>query len=262
MQIRRLTGALGASVSNIDLNSTIGDNELGELRHAFLDNCVLVFRGQALGPEAQLAFARRWGEPAITPMLTYLDGHPGILALANQGKAHAVTENWHYDSTFMAAPPSITILCAQTIPVGGDTMWSNQYRAYDRLSDGLKALLQGVRGRFSGVRIHRATGGKGEPPSAFHPIVRTHPETGRMALYVGHPDTLPHLENMTIEESRPLLDYLYATSVSPDNLYRHTWKGGDVVMWDNRCTMHYAVHDYGDAPRVLNRVTLSGTEPY
>jgi len=100
-----------------------------------------------------------------------------------------------------------------------------------------------------------------ELPTAIHPLVRTHPETGRKALYVGHPETAQQIEGMTKEESRPLLDFLYAHSTQPDNLYRHMWCVGDVVMWDNRCTMHYAVHDYGEADRVLNRITMKGEVP-
>ena len=100
-----------------------------------------------------------------------------------------------------------------------------------------------------------------EAPSAVHPLVRTHPETGRKALYVGHPDTAQQIEGMTLEESRPLLGFLYEHSTAPDNIYRHMWRVGDVVMWDNRCTMHYAVHDYGEQERVLNRITMKGEAP-
>jgi taurine dioxygenase len=116
--------------------------------------------------------------------------------------------------------------------------------------------------RFTALRLGRMLGADlKDLPSAVHPLVRTHPETGRKALYVGHPDTAQTIDGMTFAESRPLLDFLYQHSTSPDNVYRHMWKEGDLVMWDNRCTMHYAVHDYGEQERVLNRVTLKGEAP-
>ena len=145
--------------------------------------------------------------------------------------------------------------------MGGDTIWCNQYVAYERLSDGMKAMLHGVSARFCGARLARTHGHQGDVPEQYHPVVRTHPETGRKALFVGHPDTCTNFENMTVAESRPLLDFLYAHCVQPDAMYRHMWKPGDLLMWDNRCTMHYAVHDYGTQTRNMHRVTVKGTKP-
>jgi taurine dioxygenase len=263
IDIKPLTGAIGARVRGVSL-SALDEQQFTQIREAFLKYCVLVFPDQYLEPEPQFAFAKRWGEIAVTPMLKYVEGWPGLLRLTNAGKANAITENWHYDSTFIAAPHALTILAAQALPsAGGDTMWSNQYLAYETLSPGMKRMLAGVRAKFTGARIARRSGTEGEPPHAYHPVVRTHPETGRKALYIGHPgDTVPHFEDMSEAETRPLLDYLYEHSVQPDRVYRHLWQAGDVVMWDNRCTMHYAVHDYGTEERVLNRVTLKGTVPY
>ena len=159
-------------------------------------------------------------------------------------------------------PPKISILSALVVPHGGDTMWCNQYQAYDRLSPVMKKMLEGLRVKFTGLRLARMMGaGEDKIPSAVHPLVRTHPETKRKALYVGHKDTAQQIDGMTPQESRPLLDFLYDHSTQPDNIYRHMWQKGDVVMWDNRCTMHYAVHDYGDAERVLNRCTMAGEVP-
>jgi len=261
--IKPLSGSIGASVRGVSLGS-IDDQQFEQIRDAFLRYCMLVFPGQHLSPEHQFEFARRWGEIAVTPMLKYVEGWPGLLKLNNTGKANSITENWHYDSTFIPAPHALTVLAAQQLPeAGGDTMWSNQYLAYETLSPGMKRMLVGVRAKFTGARIAKRSGVEGEPPHAFHPIVRTHPETGRKALFIGHPgDTLPHFEDMTEAETRPLLDYLYEHSVQPDRVYRHVWEDGDVVMWDNRCTMHYAVHDHGTATRILHRVTIKGTAPY
>ncbi len=263
ISITPLTGSLGASVEGVDLKRPIDTESLGALHRAFLEHCVLVFRGQNLDEIAQLAFARRWGEPVVTPMLKSLDGCPEIVPITNPGKATATTEVWHYDASFAEAPPKITMLSAKVIPHGGDTMWSNQYLAYERLSDGMKRILTGLRAEFVGARIGRFMGVSPDkiPPGKMHPIVRTHPETKRKALYVGHWETATHIEGMTVAESRPLLDYLYGSSYAPDNIYRHMWQVGDCLMWDNRCTMHFAVHDYGTQERLLNRVTLKGEKP-
>ncbi len=261
IQIKPLTGSVAAAVTGVDLNQPLDDASFEILHRAFLEHGVLVFRGQQLQPAAQVAFARRWGKPVQgNPLLKGLTEFPELAQVTRIPKETASTEAWHSDSIYTEVPPKISILSAVTIPIGGDTMWCNQYVSYDRLSQAMQRMIEGLRARFSGARLARMTGSD-KVPTAVHPIVRTHPETGRKALYVGHPDTAQCIEGMTEAESRPLLDFLYEHSVSPDNIYRHMWQEGDVVMWDNRCTMHYAVHDYGNADRVLNRVTLEGEVP-
>lgn len=258
-----LTGSIGAAVTGVDLKQPLDDAPLARLQRAFLEHCMLVFRDQNLSAGELQSFALRWGEPATTPMLKYLPDHPFVLRITNPGKAKTTTENWHYDSSFNERPPKLSMLSARIIPVGGDTMWCNQYAAYERLTPAMQALLDGLRAHFVGTRIARFMGvdPKDVPPGRFHPIVRTHPETGRKALFVGHWETVTHFEGMSVEESRPLLDFLYQRSFVPDNLYRHSWRVGDLVIWDNRCTMHYAVHDYGDQARELDRITLKGDVP-
>jgi len=262
LTVKPLSGPIGGQVSGLDVRR-LAEADVEALKAAFAEHLVLVFPGQALDPSELRAFAGIWGQVSETPMLRYLEGHPGVLQLYNMGKTESITENWHSDSTFVPRPPAITILCAQTLPpAGGDTMWSNQYLAYERLSDGMKRMLDGVRIRFRGTRIAKAMNNSGEPPTALHPVVRTHPVTGRKSLFVGNPgQTAMNFEDMTIEESLPLLTYLYQTSTAPDAIYRHHWSPGDLLMWDNRCTMHYAVHDYGDAVRMLIRCTIEGEEP-
>ncbi len=262
MKVQPLTGAIGAEVTEITL-SELDASGFADVKEAFLTHCMLVFPGQFLSVEAHMAFAAWWGEASTSPYVKYLDDYPCVLALSNRGKARSVTENWHYDSTFLPAPPAATILSARNVPVGGDTMWCNQYRAYETLSAGMKRLLEGVRAEFTGTRLAKLAGDEGAVPSSLHPVVRTHPETGRKALFIGRPgDTVPRLESMTDEESLPILRFLYAHSTSPDRIYRHRWHNGDVVMWDNRCTMHYAVHDYGEqAVRELHRISIKGTVP-
>ena len=263
MQVIPLTGSIGAEVKGVNLNKAIDDDTFNKLHDAFLEHCVLVFRNQDLQPQAQIAFGKRWGELVQqNPLLKGAGGYPELIQVTKIPKETASTEAWHYDSPYTPVPPKISILAAVCVPHGGDTMWCNQYQSYDRLSAGMKRMLEGVRVKFVGLRLGRMLGADlKDLPAAVHPIVRTHPETKRKALYVGHRETARQLDGMTYEESRPLLDFLYEHSTQPDNIYRHMWREGDVVMWDNRCTMHYAVHDYGEQERVLNRITLKGEVP-
>ena len=261
LDLTPLSGHIGAAVRGVDL-AALTDSEFASIRQAFLDHSVLVFPGQNLAVNDHVAFAARWGEFSTSPFVQYLPDHPQVLPLRNLGKANAVTENWHYDSTFLPQPPSITILSAREIPVGGDTMWSSQYHAYETLTTGMQRLLDGVRAEFAGTRLARRLGEDTEVPTCLHPVVRTHPETGRKALFVGHPgDTMRRFEDMSAEESLPLITYLYEHSTRPDRVYRHRWADGDAVMWDNRCTMHYAIHDYGEQTRSLHRISIVGDTP-
>ena len=171
------------------------DAEFEGIHQAFLDHCVLVFPGQNLTVDEHVAFAGRWGVISKSPFVEYLTDHPEVLQLTNLGKANAVTENWHYDSSFLPSPLSLTILSARRIPIGGDTMWSSQYHAYETLSEGTKRMLNNVRAEFAGTRLAKRVGKESATPFCLHPVVRTHPETGRKALFVGHPgDTMRRLE--------------------------------------------------------------------
>lgn len=265
LKVTPLTGSVGATVEGIALGEPMAAEHFAQLQEAFLRHCVLVFRGQHLGPAAQLAFARLWGEPVVTPLLSkqQLGEYPDVIQLRTEPKSAFSTEAWHYDGPHTPVPPKLTMLSAQVIPVGGDTMWSNQYIAYERLTPVMQRMLEGLRVQFRAVRAAARFQGVADSdiPTAVHPLVRTHPETGRKALYLGPPDNVQCFDGMTKAESRPLLDFLYEHSTQPDNVYRHMWRAGDLLMWDNRCTMHYAVHDYGTQERVLNRVTLQGEVP-
>jgi taurine dioxygenase len=262
LEFRPLSGSIGVEVLGAELQTPASPGLRDALRQALLDaDGVLVFPNQFVTPAAQHEFALMWGDPIVSPHLAshaYPD-HLDVLRVTNVGKERAVTEQWHCDSIFLDAPPPITILAAQDLPAaGGDTMWANQYLAYDRLSVGMQRMLDGLQGVFVGDVPDPETGIRSEVRT-LHPIVRVHPETGRKALLAGHPgDSLVCLEDMTDAESRPLLDFLYDHATQPDLVYRHHWRPGDLVMWDNRCTMHYAVHDYGDSDRSLSRVTISG----
>jgi taurine dioxygenase len=176
-------------------------------------------------------------------------------------KSGTVTEYWHCDTSFSAAPPAITMLSAEQLPtVGGDTMWCDQYGLYEALSDGMKRMLLGLRAVHYDKQRHKQLEGRTpSDESAAHPVVRTHPVTGRKSLFIS--GQAEHFEGMTREESRPMLDWLLGLLGQPDYVYRHRWRVGDLLMWDNRCTTHYAIHDYGDHPRYLHRVTLQGDVP-
>ncbi|GAF44159.1 TauD/TfdA dioxygenase family protein [Rhodococcus wratislaviensis] len=261
LKITPLTGSIGASVEGVRLDE-LDDASFAAIHEAFLEHLMLVFRDQHIKPATHVEFARRWGDPVVTAMLTPLDGQPEIVQITNIPKETSATEAWHYDAPFTEVPPKISILAGVTIPHGGDTMWSNQYQAFERLSPDMQVWLTGLKVRFRGSKLGKMLSvDEQDIPEAVHPLVRTHPETGRKALYITHTENLLRVEGWTREESLPLLEYLYNHSIGPDNLYRHMWREGDVVMWDNRCTMHYAVHDYGNQDRALNRVTLKGEVP-
>ncbi len=262
ISVRPLTGSLAAEVRGVDLANLEGD-EFAAIREAFLAHHVLAFRDQKLTPDEQIALGRRFGELHVHPIVPHIEGHPEIIAIVNLGKKRTVTETWHSDVSFERTPPKASALYAKTLPpVGGDTLFANQHLAYERLSDGMKAMLAGLRAIHTGAGLG-ATVGKGDAwreHAQTHPVVRTHPETGRKALYV-NPGFTVAFENMTVKESQPLLQLLYEAGRTPDLCYRHHWLPGDLVMWDNRSVQHYAVHDHGDAPRTLHRVTILGDEP-
>ena len=262
--VKRLTGAIGAEVQGVNLLQPLDEATFAAIHQAFLDHCMLVFRRQFLPPAAQLAFSCWWGEVLVTPYLKSLTmaDYPEVIAVNNMGKANAITEEWHSDSSFLPNPPAHAILAAQELPeVGGDTMFANQYLAYKRLSEGMKRLLDGLRAIHRGAKLAAAAGAddSGEKLQS-HPVVRTHPETRRKALYVNRIYT-NCFEGMTEPESRGLLEFLLEHCHRPDFTYRHQWAPGDVLMWDNRCTIHYAVHDYGDVPRTMHRTTIVGDIP-
>jgi alpha-ketoglutarate-dependent taurine dioxygenase len=264
LTVRRLTGSIGAEVRGVSLNCPLDGETFAAIHQAFLDHCMLVFRGQFLDPAAQTAFADRWGKAFHAPYLKPLEiaDHPEVMAQNNLGKANSyTTEVWHSDQSFMPAPPAHSILAAQVLPeAGGDTMFANQYLAYEKLSEGMKRLLRELRAWHGGAKLATLLGSENSVPPRSHPIVRSHPETGRKALYVNRLYTYC-IEGLTEAESRGLLDFLFEQSCRPEFTYRHQWAPGDVIIWDNRCALHYAVHDYGEAARVMHRVTVAGDTP-
>ncbi|MEI8001084.1 MAG: TauD/TfdA family dioxygenase [Actinomycetes bacterium] len=253
-EITRQEPAAGGVVTGLDL-AGLDDATFAAVHAAFLEHHVLAFRDQHLTPEQQLEFAARWGTISHHPYVPPLEGYPGIMEIF---QVTGITETWHADTTQVASPPKITMLLARELPEnGGDTMFANMHLAWDGLSDGLRAALSDLRAVHYGTELAQQSGVDASVVTHAHPVGIHHPETGRRTLYV-NADYVRHFEGWTPEESRPVLEYLFARAERPEYQYRHRWQVGDLVMWDNRSVQHRVVHDYGDARRYLHRVTLEG----
>jgi taurine dioxygenase len=274
IRVAPVAGALGAEIGGVDLNRP-DDEVVAEVRAALLRHCVLFFRDQALTPESQAAFARRFGPLNRHPYVKPMDGHPDVFRIVKEpGDEHHFGNSWHTDLAYTERPALGTVLYAVDVPAaGGDTLFASQRAAYEALSEGMRRLLDGLKIVYTNANTY------GEESQRFrigvakamdvrpaqvkevtHPAVRTHPETGRRALYLS-PVHFSRFAGMTPEESRPLFDYLVAHATRPEFVCRFRWRNGSVAMWDNRCTMHYAVSDFPEATRTMQRVTLEGDRP-
>jgi taurine dioxygenase len=252
LTVTPVSGAIGARVHGVDLAAV--DDALFERIHALLlEHLVLFFPGQeGLTPQAHVALGRRFGEVEVHPFLPKAPGFPELTLIESDkgGKA----DEWHIDVSYSATPPVASILHLVTCPpAGGDTMWANQYLAYERLSQPFRELLEGL----TAVHVLRAPQ-IGEL-TAEHPVVRVHPVTGRRSLYVPRMWT-SHIPQLTREESDAVLQHLFDHSESPRFTCRYQWRAGDVAMWDNRATQHLAVNDY-TGYRKGQRVTVLGDNP-
>ena len=273
-----LAGSLGAEVRGLDVSAVTDLSP--ELNGLFLSHKVLTIRGQALKPAALLAFSKLWGDVHFYPYMTGLPEEPQVFEIVTSPDAKRVFGNrWHSDQMYDAHPCKATLLFAHDLPpVGGDTIFTDLEAAYDALSNGMKAMLAGLRihcdpadktrygGKtraewYAGDDMSEKLNGKDQsPPVGIHPLIRTHPETGRKCLFVG--DQVQRFEGLSLEESAPLLAYLMAHIQRPEFTCRVRWEPGTLVMWDNRCTCHYAVADYVGEFRRMHRVTISGDTPY
>ena len=267
-----IAGALGAEISGVDLAGELSDDVVAEIRRAWLEHLVVFFRDQVLGPDEFLAFAHRIGKPVEYPFVKGFDDHPEIIAVT---KLPHETVNfggiWHSDTVYLEQPPMATMLLAREVPPrGGDTMFANMYTAYETLSPGMRRLLTGMRAVNSSAladvsktredRIRENGSDDEQQYLSEHPVVRTHPETGRPALYV-NPAHTASFADMTEAESRPLLEYLFAHSTRPELTCRFRWEVGSLALWDNRCAMHNPINDYHGYTRVMHRITLAGDQP-
>ena len=272
LSIEPVAGALGAEISGVDLSAPLSDDTVAALRRAWLEHLVIFFRDQPLTPAQFLAFARRFGDAIEYPFVKGLDDYPEIIpVLKLEHERVNFGGVWHSDTAYLDVPPMASMLVAREIPpYGGDTLFANMYLAYETLSPGLQAMLEGLRAINSSAKADAsrtredrmkdsAREAKKEYVAA-HPVVRRHPETGRRALYVNVAHTV-RFDGMTEEESAPLLDYLFRHQTRPEFTCRFRWRAGSIAFWDNRCAQHNAVNDYAGHRRLLHRITLAGDIP-
>lgn len=273
ISVTPVAGALGAEITGVDLREPLNGETVAEIRQAFLEHLVVFLRNQPISPMQQLRFARYFGTPEIYPMIQGLSGHPEITPVV---KLEHETVNfgglWHSDTAYLERPPMATMLLAQqTPPVGGDTLWANQYLAYETLSAGLQRALAHLCAVNSSANadVYRPgadhghsypNGGAARTFEAIHPVVRHHPETARPALYVNVAHTV-RFEGWTEPESRSLLDYLFRHQVRPEFTFRLRWAPGTIALWDNRCTQHNPINDYHGYRRLMHRIILAGEAP-
>jgi taurine dioxygenase len=265
MEVRRIAGALGAEILGVDLSREV---PAVEIRKAFLEHQVIFFRDQKLDPAQFMAFARTMGRPVPYPFVPGIEGFPEVIEVKKlEHERHNFGGIWHSDTAYLEEPPMGSMLIAREIPpYGGDTLFASQYLAYEALSDGMKRLLDGLYAVNSSAKadVTRTREDRVKEYSkhyeAEHPVVRTHPETGRKALYVNFGHTA-RFRGMTEQESAPLLDYLFRHQVRPEFTCRFQWEVGSLAFWDNRCTQHNPVNDYHGHRRVMHRITLAGDRP-
>jgi taurine dioxygenase len=271
--VHPVAGALGAEISGVDLANNLDDETIAALRRAWLDHLVIFLRDQHLSPARFLAFARRFGEPIEYPFVKGLDDFPEIIPVLKREHEHVNFGGvWHSDTAYLDVPPMASMLIAREIPAaGGDTLFANMYLAYETLSEGMQRMLDGLvalnssaKADASRTREDRLKDTAREDAKkeylAAHPVVRVHPETGRRALYVNVAHTVG-FQDMSPEESAPILEYLFRHQVRPEFTCRFRWRAGSIAVWDNRCAQHNAINDYPGHRRLLHRITLAGDKP-
>ena len=276
IDIHPIAGALGAEIGGVDVAGDLDDTVIGAIRRALLDHGVIFFRDQKLDAARHKAFTRRFGEIFRHPNYQGVSVDPEIVDIRREpGDKKIVGEDWHTDTTMVAEPPLGAILYAIEVPpYGGDTLFANQYLAYETLSDGLKRTLEGLRavhsdrmvaGPRAGMNAQRSTKVREDADwretISVHPVVRTHPETGRKLLFVNRSYTVG-FEGWTEAESKPLLDYLMEHGHRPEFTCRFRWANGSIAFWDNRSTKHLAVHDAGPFRRIMRRTQIVGDRVY
>lgn len=271
--ISKIAGAIGAEIGGVDLRRELPDETIAEIRRAWLDHGVIFFRDQEISSAQYLAFAGRFGTPIEYPFVRGLDGFPVITPVIKlEHERVNFGGMWHSDTTYLETPPMGTFLMARELPPhGGDTMFANQTLAYEALSDGVKRTLDGLIGVSSSAkadvsksredRVAASPAARAhEVFEAEHPVARTHPETGRKALYI-NPGHTVRFKGWTEEESAPLLDYLHRHQVKPEFTCRFQWRPGSIALWDNRASLHFPVNDYHGYRRIMHRITLQGDRP-
>ena len=271
IEVRPISGALGAEISGVDVSQPLAPEILAEIRQAWLDHLVIFFREQQLTPRGLVAFASAFGTPMEYPQLKGLSECPLVTPVVKLPHERVNFGGvWHSDTSYLDVPPMASMLYAvETPPCGGDTLFANQYLAYETLSGGLKSTLDTLIGLNTSTKAEvsrtredrlRESGATLKVLVGEHPVVRTHPETKRKALYVNIAHT-SHFKGWREDESAPLLDYLFRHQIRPEFTCRFQWQPGSLAFWDNRCAQHNPVNDYHGFKRVMHRVTLAGERP-
>jgi taurine dioxygenase len=272
LTVKRVAGALGAEIGGLDLGTAPTSEVAGFIREALLEHLVVFLRDQELTPAQLLAFAKTMGRPVEYPFIAGLPDLPEVIEVAKLEHERVNFGGvWHSDTTYLDEPPMGSMLLAREVPpYGGDTLFANMYLAYESLSDAMQEMLGNLRAVSSSAKADVSktredrirTSGRQEAKDyeAVHPVVRTHPETGRRALYVNTAHTV-RFDGMTEEESEPLLAFLFRHQVRPEHTCRFTWQVGSLAFWDNRCTLHNPINDYQGFRRRMHRVTLAGDRP-
>jgi taurine dioxygenase len=275
IDVRPLTGSIGAEILGVDLSKSLGNETFDEIHRAFSEYLVIFFRDQKLSPANFVGFARRFGRLDPHRYLKGMDGQPEILEIVREPTNPKIfAPGWHADVTWQEHPVLGAMLYGLEVPdYGGDTLFANQYLAYEALSDGMKRLLDGLKAVHGSAKVYgdkaddytyvqnlkvdRKEAAKSEN---VHPVVRTHPVTGKKALFVNDHYTL-RFENMTEAESAPLLEFLFKHAIRPEFTCRFRWQNGSIAFWDNRCTQHTPIDDYFGKRRHMWRVTIAGDRP-
>ncbi len=275
LTVEPLAGALGAEVFGLDFSKPMDAQTIAEIKRAFNEHLVIFFRDQEASDDDLARFARYFGELAVLPPHRQKPGSlPALLVIDKQPQDNLVFGwEWHSDTTHLETPPLGSVLAARLLPpVGGDTLFANQYLAYDTLSEGMKRMLGPLKAVHSNGRIlstleaddvlppGEGFGSKLTNLSAVHPVVRTHPDTGKKALFVNTLHT-ERFQDMSIAESTPLLRFLYEHSTRPEFTCRFRWRAGSIAFWDNRCCQHLALDDYPGQRRLMHRVQVRGNRP-
>lgn len=280
IDVKPLTGALGAEIFGPDLRKPIPKAEMDEIHKAWLKHQVIFFRDQKITPAQQIKFAKKWGGIHIHPFIRPHPRYPEIIEIKKTEKdTHTFGSSWHTDQMFSVRPAKATMLYAKEVPdFGGDTMFANMYLAYDSLSPSMKKMLRGVRVEAAGnnqrnrvqkTREERYSKGSSmkaiKPPKNlktvnFHPLFRTHPETRKKSLYIGN--HVVGLETFEDTEAQPIISFLREFAQRPEFLCRFRWEPNSMAIWDNRCVQHYAVPDYNGKRRRMHRITIKGDVPF
>ena len=272
VEVNPVSGGVGVELSNIDIGNGVNDAEFSSIQQAFVDNGLVFLHKQNMTPEQHIEFAERWGDININRFFPKVSGYEKIAAVVKEkDQIVNIGGGWHTDHSYDKIPAMGSILLArETPPVGGDTLFACMYKAYESLSDGLKKTLEGMNAVHSSRHVFgdqseykksledRFGNSDLATQDAVHPVVITHPESGRKALYV-NPGFTIHFEGWTANESKPLLDYLYQHATLMEHTTRFKWAEGSIAIWDNRCTWHYALNDYHGARREMHRITLEGS---